>query len=239
MRHDGLVDGGKRGLMTGLVAAGLLASRARSVPAQAVSTGEDDGLTLSAPSLAGPLPLEQALQRRRSRRGFRAEPLALADVAQFLWAAQGRTDDAGHRTAPSAGALYPLELSLVAGRVDGLAPGVYRYRPDEHALRRAGSGDRRAAVAACTRGQAWVADAPCLLVIAAAPQRTRQRYGERADRFVALEAGAAAQNVGLQAAARGWATVLVGAFDEARLRDAVGLEGEREPLALMPIGRPR
>ena len=127
----------------------------------------------------------------------------------------------------------------MAGRVDGLVPGVYRYLPDGHALDRAGDGDRRVAVAATTRGQPWVADAPALLVIAAAPLRTRQRYGARAERFVALEAGGVAQNVYLQAAARGWATVLVGAFDEPRLRDALGLGNDREPLVLMPVGWPR
>ena len=239
MKRGVPLDDGKRELMTGLLAAGLLAVPPRPLRAQRLAPASGDTLALPAPSLAGPLPLEQALQGRRSRRGFRAEPLSLADVAQLLWAAQGRTDDAGHRTAPSAGALYPLELILVAGRVDGLAPGVHRYLPDDHALRSVGDGDRRAAVAACTRGQAWVAEAPALLVIAAAPRRTRQRYGERADRFVALEAGGAAQNVYLQAAARGWATVLVGAFDEARLGDAIGLDAERAALGLMPIGRPR
>jgi len=247
MKSDGPADDGKRGFVTGLLAAGLLAGPARQVGAQGAApelapTGaQTDGgpLALAAPSLAGPLAVEQALQRRRSRRAFRADALTLTEVAQLLWAAQGRTDDGGHRTAPSAGALYPLEVILVAGRVDGLVPGVYRYLPDGHALDRAGDGDRRAAVAATTRGQAWVAEAPALLVIAAALQRTRQRYGTRAERFVALEAGGVAQNVYLQAAARGWATVLVGAFDEPRLRDVLGLGSDREPLVLMPVGRPR
>jgi SagB-type dehydrogenase family enzyme len=235
MGSDTPVDDGKRGFVTGLIVAGWLSGGVPRARAQ-----EPGGaLSLPAPSLAGGLSLEQSLQRRRSRRGFRAEPLMLAEVAQLLWAAQGRTDDAGHRTAPSAGALYPLELTLVAGRIDGLAPALYRYLPDDHALRRTGDGDRRAEVAACTRGQAWVAEAPALLVIAAAPQRTRQRYGARGDRFVALEAGGAAQNLALQAAARGWATVLVGAFDEPRLRDAAGLDLAHEPLVLMPIGRLR
>jgi len=247
MKGDGPADDGKRGFVTGLLAVGLLAVPVRQVGAQAAAqevaqTGAQTvghPLALAAPSLAGPLAVEQALQSRRSRRAFRADALALTEVAQLLWAAQGRTDDRGHRTAPSAGALYPLELTLVAGRVEGLEPGIYRYLPDGHALGRAGGGDRRAAVAATTRGQTWVAGAPVLLVIAAAPLRTRQRYGARAERFVALEAGGVAQNVYLQAAARGWATVLVGAFDEPRLRDALGLGSDREPLALMPVGWPR
>jgi SagB-type dehydrogenase family enzyme len=176
------------------------------------------------------------LQQRRSVRRLAATPLALADLAQLLWAAQGVTDAQGHRTAPSAGALYPLEVLLVAGRVDGLAPGVYRYRPGEHALVKVAAGDVRDQVAAATRGQPWVAEAPALLVIAADVARTAARYGARADRYVQVEAGHAAQNVYLQCAARGWATVTVGAFDDAKLRQAVGLAPDRMVLALMPVG---
>jgi SagB-type dehydrogenase family enzyme len=239
MTNDAPVDDGKRELMAGLLAAGMLAVPARALRAQGGAPGGDDSLSLPAASLAGPMPpmpLEQALQRRRSQRGFRAEPLSLVEVAQLLWAAQGRTDDSGHRTAPSAGALYPLGLTLVAGRVDGLAPGVYRYRPDEHALRRAGAGDRRAELAATTRGQGWIAEAPVLLVITADMRRTAQRYGGRAERFVAIEAGAVVQNVYLQATARALATVVVGAFDEPRVQVALALPQEQVPLALMPVG---
>jgi SagB-type dehydrogenase family enzyme len=220
-----------------LGAGGLALVLAGGVPASA--RAQPSTLALPPPALAGPMPVEQALQRRRSVRRFAGRPLALADVAQLLWAAQGVTDARGHRTAPSAGALYPLEVWLVAGTVDGLAAGAYPYRPAEHALARGAAGDLRAALAAATRGQPWVADAPALLVIAADVARTSPRYGDRAERYVQIEAGAAAQNVCLQCAARGLATVCVGAFDEARLREPLGLPAERMVLALMPVGHPR
>jgi hypothetical protein len=76
--------------------------------------------------------LEESLSRRRSVRSYTDEPLTLQEVSQILWAAQGITDAAGLRTAPSAGGTYPLELYVVAGNVRGLEPGVYRYLPDGH-----------------------------------------------------------------------------------------------------------
>jgi hypothetical protein len=74
-------------------------------------------------------PVERLLARRRSVHQFANEALSLGELGGLLWTAQGITDEAGLRTAPSAGALYPLELILVAGRVEGLSASIYRYRP--------------------------------------------------------------------------------------------------------------
>jgi SagB-type dehydrogenase family enzyme len=180
--------------------------------------------------------VEEALRRRRSLREFRPAPLALTEAAQLLWAAQGRTAEDGRRSAPSAGALYPLEVFLVAGRVEGLAPGVYRYRPDGHVLERVTEGDRRRALSEAALGQAWVRSAPAALVLAAVHERTARKYGRRAERYVHIEVGTAAQNVALQAVALGLGTVLVGAFDDAELARASGLAPEERPLAILPVG---
>ena len=194
-------------------------------------------LTLPPPDLHGVMTVEQALHQRRSRREFAAAPLSLADVSQVLWAAQGVTDPRGWRTAPSAGALAPLEVYLVAGRVAGLPPGEYRYLPQAHALLPIGPGELRAELATAALGQAAVREAPAVLVIAAVVQRTQTRYGSRAERFVHLEAGHASQNVYLQCTARGLATVFVGAFDDLKLRAVLGLPADQVPLGLMPFGR--
>lgn len=158
-------------------------------------------------------------------------------MAQVLWAAQGVTPAQGHRTAPSAGALQPLVVYLVAGSVAGLAPGVYRYEPREHAMILTRTGDVRGRLAATALGQAPVRDAPAVLVIAAVYQRTGQKYAARAERFVHVEVGHAAQNVYLQATARGLATVPVGSFDDLKVRDALGLPADHAPLGLMSLGR--
>ena len=187
----------------------------------------------------GSVAVEVALQQRRSVRRFAPQALGLGELAQLLWAGQGLTDATGHRSAPSAGALYPLELQAVVGQVGGLAAGVYRYLPGEHALLRIVSEDLRPRVAAATHGQAWLAEAPLVLAITGEPARSASRYAERAERYLQIEAGAVAQNVYLQCAARGWATVLVGAFDDLALAAALGLPTGRVVLALMPVGRPR
>jgi SagB-type dehydrogenase family enzyme len=201
-----------------------------------------DTLPLPAPDTRGSVPLERALAGRRSQREFAAAPLSRGQLAQLLWAAQGRTDARGHRTAPSAGAQYPLRLWLVAGDVAGLDPGIYGVATDAGSLLAPASasarGDRRPAVADAALGQAWLRQAPALIVVAAEARATRARYGERADRFVAIEAGAAAQNLLLQAQALGLGGTMVGAFDEPRLRAALGLPALQQPLLIVPVGRP-
>ncbi|MDP1900361.1 MAG: SagB/ThcOx family dehydrogenase [Rubrivivax sp.] len=194
-------------------------------------------IPLAPPRLKGVASVEEALQQRRSVRSFAVAALDLQDVAQLLWAAQGVTHPEGHRTAPSAGALRPLVVYLVAGNVAGLAPGVYRYQPQEHALVLTQPADARGRLASAALGQASVRDAPAVLVIAAVYARTAQKYGARAERYVHIEVGHAAQNVYLQATARGLGTVLVGAFDDLKVREALGLPADHASLGLMPLGR--
>ena len=164
--------------------------------------------------------------------------MSLGVVGQLLWAAQGVTSPDRRRTAPSAGALYPLEVFLVAGNVTGLDAGVYRYRPKEHALMPHAPGDVRRALAHSALGQAWLADAAAVIVIAAVYERTRTKYGERTERYVVMEVGHAAQNVYLQAESLGLGTVMVGAFGDREVKQVLGLAAGEAPLALMPVGHP-
>jgi SagB-type dehydrogenase family enzyme len=198
-----------------------------------------DGVSLRLPPARrdGKAPLERLLSGRRSIREFARSALTLAEVGQILWAAQGVTHPAGLRAAPSAGALYPLETYLLVGEVSGLAAGVYHYQPHEHGLAKASEGDRRAGLARAALGQMWVADAPAVLVLAAVYRRTAGRYGARAERYVHIEVGHAAQNVYLQALALGLGTTEVGAFDDRAVQSVLGLAGDPDPLAIMPLGR--
>lgn len=213
----------------------------RDVPPEEQRTGSvrrsDVRILLPPARIRSDVSVETALSLRRSVREFGATPLALAELSQLLWAAQGATRGGRGRTAPSAGALYPLELFVVAGSVNGLAPGVYRYRATEHALERVAEGDRRKELAAAALEQDWLARAPAALVISGVYERTSLKYGRRATRYVDFEAGAAAQNVALEAVALGLGSVVVGAFDDARVQAAAGLAPEQRPLALMPVGR--
>ena len=194
---------------------------------------------LPTPRLTSEVSLETALSSRESIREYRDEPLSLTKVSQLLWAAQGITRRDGGRTSPSAGALYPLELYLVAGNVGGLDAGVYHYRPRGHEIVRLSSGDRRDALADAALGQECVRDGSVVLVITAVHERTSRKYRDDGPRYVHMEAGHAAQNVCLQATALGLGAVPVGAFYDDRVWKLLELPDEESVLYLIPLGRPQ
>lgn len=186
----------------------------------------------------GDMSLEETLLKRRSVRSYLDEPVTQAEVSQLLWAAQGISEAVtGKRTAPSAGALYPLEIYLAAGDVVGLSSGIYKYRPLEHELVLVKEGDLRGELARAALDQESVRDAAAALVFAAVYERTTQKYGDRGIQYVHIEVGHAAQNVFLQAVSLGLGTVVVGAFDDGSVREVIGLEADEQPLYIMPIGR--
>jgi SagB-type dehydrogenase family enzyme len=169
-------------------------------------------------------------------REYSIEALTIENVSQLLWSAQGVTRPEGWRTAPSAGATYPLELYLVAGNVSGLAQGLYRYRADQHKLIQIGNRDLRADLAAAAPGQEWMKESAIIIVIAAVYDRATRKYGQRGIRYAHMEVGHAAQNVYLQAASLNLGTALVGAFDDKRVKEVLKLPSDEQPLGLMPIG---
>jgi SagB-type dehydrogenase family enzyme len=183
--------------------------------------------------------VEKALLSRRSVREYRDEPLNMAEIGQLLWAAQGETAPGGFRTAPSAGALYPLELYVVAGNVRDLAPGIYRYHPQTHTLTPILAGDRRGELCAAALHQTAIRKTPAALVFSAVFARTSGKYGKRGLRYVYMENGHAAENVCLQAVSLNLGTVVIGAFDDAAVKKVMSLSPEEEPLSIMPVGRIR
>ena len=190
-------------------------------------------IKLPPPRIRGEMSLEETLARRRSLRAYAATPLTLAEIGQLLWAAQGITDPEGRRTAPSAGARYPLEVYIV------LPEAVYHYRPHSHELHLHGPGDRRPALHRAALGQESVLTAPAVIVITAVYRRTAERYGDRrTPRYVHMEVGHAAQNVLLQAVSLGLGSVPVGAFYDDRVHEVLALPADHEPLYLLPVGHP-
>ena len=194
-------------------------------------------IMLPEPVYAGDKSVEELMQQRRSVRDYQATALQLSDISQLLWAAQGITHPMGLRTAPSAGALYPLELYVVTGNVHDLAAGVYHYQADGHRLARMQSGDQRKPLAQAALAQTWVRDAAAVVVFAAVYDRTTRKYGQRGVRYVHMEVGHAAQNLFLQAESLGLATVVVGAFRDDELAGVLQLPADVRPLVLMPVGR--
>jgi SagB-type dehydrogenase family enzyme len=181
--------------------------------------------------------VEKAMRERRSVRQYKDLPITLSDLAQLLWAAQGSSNTGGRRTAPSAGALYPLEVYVVVGNVTGLSVGIYSYDPQKHQLVRIAEGDARAELSSAALRQPSIGKAAAVLVISGVYERTTIKYGERGIRYVHMEAGHAAQNVYLQAVSLNLGTVVIGAFHDAEVRTVLHLPGQAQPLYIMPVGR--
>lgn len=194
-------------------------------------------IPLPQPSLHSDTSIEEALQTRRSVREYRAEPLSIQEISQLLWAGQGISDPRGRRTAPSAGALYPLEIYLLAGEVENLEPGIYKYQPQEHELIKIAAGDKRQELQRACLDQEAIGDGAAVIAITAVYERTTQKYGERGRQYVHMEVGAAAQNIYLQAVSIDLATVFMGAFYDEEVKAVLQLEPEEQPLGFMPVGR--
>lgn len=200
-------------------------------------SGEAEDIQLPQPYDDGHVSVEKALLLRRSVREYSDSPLALNEISQLLWAAQGNTSPAGFRTAPSAGALYPLVIYLVAGNVNDLPPGVYRYKPKSHALANVIKGDKRAELSAAALGQSCVKKSAAVIVLAAVYERTMRKYGQRGIRYVHIEAGHASQNIYLQAVSQDLGTVEIGAFDDEKVKKALHMLTIEQPLSIMPVGK--
>jgi SagB-type dehydrogenase family enzyme len=172
------------------------------------------------------------ISRRRSQREFAPGALERKELAQLAWAAQGITDkERGLRAAPSAGALYPLELYVVD------AQGVWHYEPALNALRPVATGDHRADLAHAALGQSQVGAAAANLVFTGVPARSRPRYGDRTERYLYIEVGHAAENALLEATALGLGAVPVAAFDDDALRKVLGVGTDQMPLYIISVGR--
>ncbi len=191
-------------------------------------------MQLPAPEQKGKMSLEEALARRRSVREFTTKALTERELSQLLWAAQGITHPEGLRTAPSAGALYPLEIYVAT------ASGFYHYEPRPHRLIQLSERDLRAAVRRAALDQEAITQAPAVFVIAAVYERTSRKYGAaRTSRYVHMEAGHAAQNLLLETVALGLGGVTIGAFKDDVVQNALALPADHRPLYLIPVGHPR
>ncbi len=190
-------------------------------------------IQLPAPTLSGSVSVEEAISKRRSVRQFADKPLNFVQMGQLAWAGQGITDkERGFRAAPSAGALYPIELYFVTQE------GMFIYNPDEHSLGQVSQSDLRKQLSAAASGQRSVEDAACSIVIAGSVRKVATKYGNKAERFMLLEAGHVAENIQLQAVTLGLGSVPVGAFETKNVARVCGLPGNLEPLLIVCVGHP-
>jgi SagB-type dehydrogenase family enzyme len=198
-------------------------------PEQYKSYADMERVVLPDPHGYQGLSLEEAVERRRSIRNYAGKSISLEELSRLLHAAQGITEPRwGFRAAPSAGALYPVELYAVVHDVAGLEPGVYHYAVQEHGLELLQAGDFRTAVMQAGLWQSFLGQANVCFVISAIFQRIRWRYRERTYRYVMLEAGHIGQNLYLAATSMGLGACAVGAFLDDELNDLLELNGEEE-----------
>jgi SagB-type dehydrogenase family enzyme len=200
---------------------------------------------LPEPQTDGAISVEETLQNRRSQRQFLDEEISLENLSQILWAAYGITQPrenppflrGGLRTAPSAGALFPLEIYVAIGKVMGIEPGVYKYISKEHKIVRIIDRDLRPELTSAAWGQKMIEEAPASVIYTAIFSRMTDKYGERGrERYVCMDLGHSAQNIYLQAEALGLGTCAIGAFADEDIAKILNLPKEEEPLYIMPIG---
>jgi SagB-type dehydrogenase family enzyme len=194
-------------------------------------------IKLPEPVFDGTLSVEKAIATRRSVRSYSNSSLTLAEVSQLLWAAQGLSSPRGLRTTPSAGALYPLEIYLVAGNVNGLSAGIYKYNCLNHGLEMTEKNDIRTELFEAGLRQGSIKNAPVVIIICAVYERITTKYGQRGIRYADMEAGHASQNVYLQSESLGLKTVAIGAFHDSKVKKIVNVSHTEHPLYLMPIGK--
>jgi SagB-type dehydrogenase family enzyme len=200
-------------------------------------------VSLPAPDLLDGPTIWEALQRRRSRRAFDSDAIiSLKTLSGLLWATQGITEKrAGYlfRPAPSAGALYPVETYVSVRAVDGLAPGIYHFRPERFDLEMLESGDLSRDLALAALGQGMISRAQVTFVWTAVIERSKWKYEQRAYRYIYLEAGHIAQNIYLACAALGLGVCAVGAFFDDMINQILGVDGTTETVLYMaPVGVP-
>ena len=205
-----------------------------SVPEQgSLAMAQTEQIRLPQARLKGDLSLEETIVKRRSQRAFSEKSVTLEQISQLLWAAQGITgkrDDLDLRAAPSAGALYPMELYILT------RDGLFHYVPKGHYLDVVRKDDVRAALSAMALRQEVIRYAPMTIVISAVYPRVTVKYGGRGKMYTHIEAGHIAQNIHLQAVSLGLSSVPMGAFEDERVKDLLSLPEDQEPLYMIPVG---
>lgn len=194
-------------------------------------------IKLPKPQYDSNVSIEKALLKRRSVRSYKSEPLTIAEISQLLWAAQGVTKPRGYRTAPSAGALYPLEIYIAAGNVSDFEAGIYKYNPHKHEIANTVKGDKRSELCSAGLRQGSIKSAPAVMVFCAVFERVTGRYGKRGIQYVHMEVGHAIENVCLQAISLGLGSVIIGAFNDNDVKHIMQLEQDEYPLLMLPVGK--
>ncbi|MFX1580504.1 MAG: SagB/ThcOx family dehydrogenase [Promethearchaeota archaeon] len=200
-------------------------------------------IDLPPPVVQGGPGLWETIRTRRSIRAYTPEPIKLEELSQILWAAQGITASIGEhrlRTAPSAGALYPIETYLLVNRVEGLKPGLYHFDVETYQLDILKFGDFSKEVTAGALDQKIAERASVVFFWSAIFQRSKWKYLQRAYRYIFLDAAHIAQNLALAAEGLGLGSCQIGALYDDFLNELLDLNIiEESVIYLSSVGKPR
>lgn len=199
-------------------------------PPQYKSYPSAQKIELTKPTYTG-ISVEEAIKKRRSVRNYSKKPLSKAQLSQLLFAAHGVTGKMHNmalRSVPSAGALYPFEVYIVANNVQDLPSGIYHYSILDHTLELVKAGDFRRKITDAGLKQEMLGDAAVTFVLSAIFDRTRHKYGQRGLRYVYIEAGHISQNIYLQSVSLGLGSVCVGAFLDEKVNKLIDIDGRKE-----------
>ncbi|MEW6557925.1 MAG: SagB/ThcOx family dehydrogenase [Elusimicrobiota bacterium] len=191
---------------------------------------EEKMIQLPQPKLKGTISLEETIFKRRSVRNFQNKKLTPEQISQLLWSAQGLTSKMGFRSAPSAGAIYPVEIYFVS------ADGIFHYIPQGHKIEKLKDGDLRTQLSDAAYGQEFISDAGISVIICCDYEKIMARYSKRGIRYADMEAGHIAQNIHLQAVALGLGSVPVGAFLDTAVTNLLNLPKNLSPIYIIPVG---
>jgi SagB-type dehydrogenase family enzyme len=182
--------------------------------------------------------LNTILQKRRSTRIFSNEPISKENLSYLLWASTGiQRNQNGHefRTAPSAGALYPIETYLIVNNVENVDRGVYHYCIKEHYLEELKSGDFRNEITKAALDQNMCADAAVVFIWTAIFNRSKWKYDQRAYRYIYLDAGHIAQNLALASTGLNLGSCQIAALFDDEINEIINVDGIKESTIYMSV----
>lgn len=209
-----------------------------SKPALYKEYPEAQKIKLPSFKLAEVISLGQTLKQRKSIRDFRQKPISKEQLSYLLWASTGiqRIEDGYEfRTAPSAGALYPIETYVIINDVRELDAGVYHYSIHGHQLEQLKQGEFRGEIAAAALGQGMCATAAAVFVWSAVFARCKWKYGQRAYRYIYLDAGHIAENLALTAVSLNLGICEIGALYDDHVNAILGIDGTDESVLCMAV----
>ena len=199
-------------------------------------------VVLPQPETSGGPSTGQAIASRRSTRSYSTKPMTIAALSQVLFLTTGITADRwgnARRTAPSSGALYPIETYAVVHNVEDVERGVYHYAIREHELELVVAGDMRARVVDQAIEQEFLGECGVVLFLTQVLQRMRPKYQDRSYRYGLLEAGHIGENGYLAAISQGLGACGVGAFMDDQINEMLGVDGvEEAAVYMLAVGNP-